>query len=186
MTINGKSSEITDIDMITCGKKMGLEENFCKETIDKVRAIVSDWVKYAEKANISENRTMDIALALEEIRGTELKGITSEQRQFHLERMKNEAKLKSEAAYVSLGTQIKDLCKGEGITPETLARTIGIKPNVMKSVVNDKRVPSPSTISKIADYFHIDEKSLVQAAIEVEKQIGSQSVSKKPSGNSEH
>ena len=186
MTINGKSSEITDIDMITCGKKMGLEENFCKETIDKVRAIVSDWVKYAEKANISENRTMDIALALEEIRGTELKGITSEQRQFHLERMKNEAKLKSEAAYVSLGTQIKDLCKGEGITPETLARTIGIKPNVMKSVVNDKRVPSPSTISKIADYFHIDEKSLVQAAIEVEKQIGSQNVSKKPSGNSEH
>ena len=101
MTINGKSSEITDIDMITCGKKMGLEENFCKETIDKVRAIVSDWVKYAEKANISENRTMDIALALEEIRGTELKGITSEQRQFHLERMKNEAKLKSEAAYTS-------------------------------------------------------------------------------------
>lgn len=186
MTINGKSSEITDIDMITCGKKMGLEENFCKETIDKVRTIVSDWVKYAEKANISENRTMDIALALEEIRGTELKGITSEQRQFHLERMKNEAKLKSEAAYVSLGTQIKDLCKGEGITPETLARTIGIKPNVMKSVVNDKRVPSPSTISKIADYFHIDEKSLVQAAAEVEKQIGSQSVSKKPSGNSEH
>jgi serine/threonine-protein kinase HipA len=183
MTINGKSSEITDIDMITCGKKMGLEESFCKETIDKIKAVVSDWVKYAEKANISENRTMDIALVLEEIRGTKLKGITSEQRQFHLKRMKSEAKLKDETAYVSLGTQIKDLCEGEGITPEMLARTIGIKPSAMKSIVNDKRVPSPSTISKVAEYFHVAESSFAKASAEIEKQTISQ---KKPSGNSEH
>ncbi len=141
MTINGKSSEITDIDMITCGKKMGIEESFCKETIDKIKAVVSDWVKYAEKANISENRTMDIALVLEEIRGTKLKGITSEQRQFHLKRMKSEAKLK------------------------------------------DETVPSPSTISKVAEYFHVAESSFAKASAEIEKQTISQ---KKPSGNSEH
>ena len=60
---------------------------------------------------------MDIALTLEEIRGTELKGITSEQRQLHLERMRSEARLKSDTVRKSLGAQVKDLCENKGIAP---------------------------------------------------------------------
>lgn len=93
MTINGKSSEITSEDMIACGRKMGLDPAFCKDTVKAAREIVSNWTKYAEKAMLSESRTMDIALALEGIKGIKIKGITELQRKSHLERMGNETKI---------------------------------------------------------------------------------------------
>jgi len=49
----------------------------------------------------------------------------------------------------------------------------------MKSIVNDRRVPSPSTISKIAEYFHIDESLLIKAAAETEKRIGESDIPKR-------
>lgn len=103
MTINGKAANISDADMISCGEKMGLSADFCQETIKTVKAVVADWVKYAEKASLSENRTMDIALALEELSGIS---------------------------------------------------------------INGKRDLSTSSIIKIAEYFHVDEKALISAAQE--------------------
>ena len=49
--------------------------------------------------------------------------------------------------------------------------------------LKDETVPSPSTISKVAEYFHVAESSFAKASAEIEKQTISQ---KKPSGNSEH
>ena len=65
-----------------------------------------------------------------------------------------------ERTHESLGSQIKKLCDSRNITPETLAKAIGVKPNVMKNIIGDARIPSPSTVSKIADYFHISKKAL--------------------------
>ena len=103
MTINGKATDIRDADMIACGKKMGLDESFCKDTIEKVRAFVSNWMKYAEQAMISENRAMDIALAIEEVRDVTISGVTPEQRDYHLKRMQNEAKIKGGAGGTDSG-----------------------------------------------------------------------------------
>lgn len=83
MTINGKASEITDEDMIACGVKMGLTVSFCREVIKSAREVVSNWMKYAEKASISESRAIDIALAIEAVRNVTINGITSEQRNRH-------------------------------------------------------------------------------------------------------
>lgn len=80
MTINGKAGEITDEDMIACGIKMGLTISFCKEAIKTAREVVSNWMRYAEKASISESRAVDIALAIEAVRNVTINGITSEQR----------------------------------------------------------------------------------------------------------
>lgn len=80
MTINGKASEITDEDMIACGVKMWLTVSFCREVIKSAREVVSNWMKYAEKASISEGRAIDIALAIEAVRNVTINGITSEQR----------------------------------------------------------------------------------------------------------
>lgn len=83
MTINGKAGEITDEDMIACGVKMGLTNSFCREVIKSAREVVSNWMRYAEKAFISEGRAVDIALAIEAVRNVTINGITSGQRAHH-------------------------------------------------------------------------------------------------------
>ena len=60
MTISGKRTEITQEDMLLCGKKMGLKTTFCKEVIDRTKDTVLNWVEYADKAQISEERTVII------------------------------------------------------------------------------------------------------------------------------
>ncbi len=184
MTINGKTVDISDADMIACGERMGLNTEFCKKTIKTVKAVVADWMKYAEKASLSENRAMDIALSLEELRGITINGITSEQRAFHLERMQNEAKIQSETTKESFGTIIKKLCKEKDTTPEKIAKITGIKASVMKSAVADKRVLSMSSIKKIAEYFHVDESLLISGT--KGRSLDNLGKLKKQSGNSEH
>jgi len=78
-----------------------------------VKAVVSEWMKYAEQALLSENRAMEIALSIEEIRGISIKGISSEQREYHLNRMQSKAKIKNETVAESLGTKIKSLCENK-------------------------------------------------------------------------
>ena len=65
MSINNKAANISDDDMIACGEKMGLANSFCKETIDTVKNVVSNWYHYAEIAKVSEKRAKDIALGIE-------------------------------------------------------------------------------------------------------------------------
>lgn len=96
MTINGKSADIGDNDMIACGNKMGLSSDFCRETIATARKVVANWLEYAERANLSENRAMDVALAIEEVRNASLNFITPKQREVHIKRILSEAKLKNE------------------------------------------------------------------------------------------
>lgn len=69
MTINGRSKAINDEDMIACGNRMGLSTDFCKETIEIIRTVVTNWLEYAERASLSEKRALDIALSLKELRG---------------------------------------------------------------------------------------------------------------------
>jgi hypothetical protein len=42
--------------MLLCGKNMGLKMTFCKDVIDKTTDVVSNWMEYANKAEISEKR----------------------------------------------------------------------------------------------------------------------------------
>ena len=60
MSINGKTSTITKDDLVSSGKSMGLTADFCRKTILGTRTVVSDWLSYAEKSGISEERAMEI------------------------------------------------------------------------------------------------------------------------------
>ncbi|MBO4348257.1 MAG: type II toxin-antitoxin system HipA family toxin [Candidatus Methanomethylophilaceae archaeon] len=61
MTVNGKSSDILDEDMLACGRKMNLNRTFCSKVIKETRDIVRGWPQYAEGCGISEGtiRTID-------------------------------------------------------------------------------------------------------------------------------
>ena len=61
MTINGKSLDITDEDLILCGQNMGLNKRKCKEIIDNTRGVLGRWMYYAEKCNITEKRAKEVA-----------------------------------------------------------------------------------------------------------------------------
>lgn len=60
MSINGKTSGITANDLIASGKSMGLTSEFCLKAISKTQVVVSDWLNYAEKCGISEERAIEI------------------------------------------------------------------------------------------------------------------------------
>ena len=61
MTINGKSKKITDEDLIACGKKMGCSSDYCKTIISDTKAVVSNWLIYAERCGILEDRAEEIS-----------------------------------------------------------------------------------------------------------------------------
>ncbi|MCR5730859.1 MAG: type II toxin-antitoxin system HipA family toxin, partial [Ruminococcus sp.] len=58
--INGKTSGITADDLIASGKAMGLTAEFCRMAISETGSVVSDWLSYAEKCGISEERAVEI------------------------------------------------------------------------------------------------------------------------------
>ncbi|MBR5164073.1 MAG: type II toxin-antitoxin system HipA family toxin [Ruminococcus sp.] len=60
MSINGKTSNITSDDLIASGKTMGLTAEFCHKAISDTDSTVSDWLSYAEKCGISEERAIEI------------------------------------------------------------------------------------------------------------------------------
>ena len=60
MSVNGKTFAITHDDLVMSGKNMGLSVEFCKNVIRKTEEIVSEWYKYAEKCNISEERANEV------------------------------------------------------------------------------------------------------------------------------
>lgn len=65
MTVNGKTFNITEEDMLTCGKTMGLNTVFCKSVLEKTRAVVDNWSDYAMENGISEERMQEVADAME-------------------------------------------------------------------------------------------------------------------------
>ena len=54
MTINGKTTEITKIDLLAAGNQMGLKARRCKDIISEVLSAVEDFSIFAEQAGISE------------------------------------------------------------------------------------------------------------------------------------
>ncbi len=64
MTINGKSNDISDDDMMSCGKKMGLSSRFCKTTIKHIQDVIEDWPDYAERCGIDNDTVLAIDSAL--------------------------------------------------------------------------------------------------------------------------
>lgn len=64
MRVNNKMSNITDEDMLTCGTKMGLSQDFCKGVLEQTRSVVACWLDYAEKAGISDDRAIEVQLGI--------------------------------------------------------------------------------------------------------------------------
>ena len=54
MTVNGKNDNITDDDIITVGRDMGLSVQKCKKILEQADNVVPMWKNYAEKCGISE------------------------------------------------------------------------------------------------------------------------------------
>ena len=54
MTINGKTTEITNADLLTAGSQMGLKAHRCKDIISEVLSAVESFSIFAEQAGISE------------------------------------------------------------------------------------------------------------------------------------
>ncbi len=54
MSVNGKSENISYDDLLEAGINMDLKKSKCKNIIEEIRNVVSNWLTYAEQANVSE------------------------------------------------------------------------------------------------------------------------------------
>ncbi len=66
VTINGKSKNITDDDLLQTGKAMGLSKAFSENTVAKIRAVIQNWLIYAQKCDISEQTAETVAEVLKQ------------------------------------------------------------------------------------------------------------------------
>lgn len=60
MSVNGKVEDITGEDLIKSGNIMGLPRAFCRDVLEQVTDVVSNWFIYAEKSELSKERTEEI------------------------------------------------------------------------------------------------------------------------------
>ena len=54
MTINGKTTEITNTDLLAAGSQMGLKPRRCKDIISEILSVVESFSIFAEQAGIRE------------------------------------------------------------------------------------------------------------------------------------
>lgn len=64
MTVNGKSSGITEDDMLASGKSMGLSSRFCRSVIKRAEGVVGDWKHYADECGINDDTIRSIESVL--------------------------------------------------------------------------------------------------------------------------
>ena len=64
MTVNGKSTHISDEDLLVFGKKIGLSSRFCRDALCKVESVVKDWPQYAEQCEIEKDTIKTISTVL--------------------------------------------------------------------------------------------------------------------------
>ena len=57
MTINGKTDNIELNDLLEAGKAMEIREHRCKDIINDIQQVVSDFSKYASKVGIKDSTT---------------------------------------------------------------------------------------------------------------------------------
>ncbi len=60
MSINGKTEDITDGDLLLFGAGIGIPRLKCKEIVEKTRSVVCEWRKYARIAGVGEEKTEQI------------------------------------------------------------------------------------------------------------------------------
>jgi len=48
------------VDLIACGKNMGLNLRKCKDVIANTRSVISNWMSYAQKSKITPKRSEEI------------------------------------------------------------------------------------------------------------------------------
>lgn len=70
MTVNGKTTSITKIDIIAAGRKMGIREKRCQDIIEEIETKVSDFKTYAEQVGIKEKTYNYINSVIEANRNT--------------------------------------------------------------------------------------------------------------------
>jgi hypothetical protein len=58
-------NDITEEDLLLCGKRMELSREYCRDVIEKTKQVVSKWMLYAEKCRITEERADAIATGIE-------------------------------------------------------------------------------------------------------------------------
>jgi serine/threonine-protein kinase HipA len=60
MTLNGKMTDVNDVDLLQFGKEIGVSATFGKKAINRVKTVLADWPRYAEKAGVGEERMREI------------------------------------------------------------------------------------------------------------------------------
>ena len=60
MSINGKSENITYDDLIDTGINMDLKKSKCKNIVEETKSVISNWLTYADSANVSEKTAVSI------------------------------------------------------------------------------------------------------------------------------
>ena len=60
MTLNGKSSGIGKDDLMEFGRNLELQDAFCRDSIEQITGIVGQWMTFAEKCGITEERAAEI------------------------------------------------------------------------------------------------------------------------------
>ena len=60
MPINDKELNITDEDLIASGENMGLTNTYCMDVINETKNIVGNWLSYADKVGIGEERANEV------------------------------------------------------------------------------------------------------------------------------
>lgn len=61
MTVNGKREDITRGDLLACAKSMGLKKTNAEQIIEDVGKSISEWEKFADKANLKNSLVRYIA-----------------------------------------------------------------------------------------------------------------------------
>ena len=64
MSINGKTSDVSDNDLMSFGRTIGLSAEFCRKTIARTDDVISHWLEYAARCKISEQRAIEIQSSL--------------------------------------------------------------------------------------------------------------------------
>ena len=67
MSLNGKTTDINETDLLQFGKNIGLPSAFCKKAIEKIKTVLANWPQYAEKTNIEEERMTEIAQEIQDV-----------------------------------------------------------------------------------------------------------------------
>lgn len=68
MSVNGKTQEISIEDLILAGENMGLKRKKCRDIINEISSIVSNFEKYADIAGLREDTYLAIQNTLKEVR----------------------------------------------------------------------------------------------------------------------